>query len=58
MPSEVAMFKRSQEFKTIVTVRALGADISEEFVAFREAQKQRRMLEAEVDSLFFARGWK
>lgn len=52
------MFKRSQEFKTIVTVRALGADISEEFVAFREAQKQRRMLEAEVDSLFFARGWK
>lgn len=49
------------ETKAVHAIRELGADASEEFEAFRAAQQkeraERRMIEAELDSLFFQKGW-
>ncbi len=42
----------------VQTVRALGADASEELEAFREAIRERRALKAAIEMAFLARGWK
>lgn len=52
------MYKQSEEFKAIATVRALGADVTEELDAFRLARQLRRQVEVEVDAIFSERGWK
>lgn len=46
------------EIKAVQYVRALGADTSEELEAFREARRQRRLIETQLDLLFASRGWK
>ncbi len=46
------------ELKAVHTVRALGADATEELEAFREAMKERRAIRAAVEMMFLAKGWK
>lgn len=40
------------EFKAVALARQLGADVTEELDAFREARRERRMLEAQLDIVF------
>ncbi len=44
--------------KAAQDARQLGADVMEELEAFREAQRERRMLELDVETVFANKGWR
>ncbi len=44
--------KHTKEYKAVVLTRELGGSTCEEFEAYLEARKLRRMIEAEIDLLF------
>lgn len=46
------------EMKAVLNVRTLGADVTEEMEAYLKAKRERRMLEAAVDLVFVAKGWR
>ncbi len=45
------------EKEAVLAVRELGADVTEEFAAFREAMRLRREIKAAVEMAFIAKGW-
>lgn len=51
-------YTRSREFRAVSLTRELGGDMVEQLEAFREARRERAMVEAQVESLFAQRGWK